>query len=247
MLSARDIELIRKAAHGNPFAVLGPHDDEPGGWSLRVFLPGAAHVAMLEPASGATVIELARRHADGVFEGHGSGPRPADYRLGVRWANGGEAVLDDPYRFGPVLGEVDAWLLGEGSHLRPFEILGASPRTMGGVDGTAFAVWAPNASRVSVVGNFNFWDGRRHPMRLRRECGVWELFLPGVGAGACYKYELRDAHGMLLPLKADPYGRAAELRPSTSGSGPTGSTRRSASTRCTSARGGASPRKATGG
>ena len=118
-------------------------------------------------------------------------------------------------RFGPVLGEMDAWLLAEGTHLRPFEILGAHPQQRLGVQGTAFAVWAPNASRVSVVGDFNAWDGRRHPMRLRRECGVWEIFLPGVGTGARYKFELHDREGRLLPLKADPYAHQAELRPAT--------------------------------
>jgi 1,4-alpha-glucan branching enzyme len=101
-------------------------------------------------------------------------------------------LTEDPYRFGPVLGELDVWLLAEGTHLRPFEVLGATPREMDGVAGTGFAVWAPNASRVSVVGDFNHWDGRRHPMRLRRECGVWEIFLPGVQAGARYKFELLD-------------------------------------------------------
>jgi 1,4-alpha-glucan branching enzyme len=124
-------------------------------------------------------------------------------------------VIEDPYRFGTVLGEMDVWLLGEGTHRRPFEVLGAHPRSMDGVPGTAFAVWAPNAIRVSVVGDFNHWDGRRHPMRLRRECGVWELFLPGVGLGAAYKFELLDRDGQLLPQKADPYARAAEMRPAT--------------------------------
>ena len=138
-----------------------------------------------------------------------------DYRLQVIWADGHDTLLDDPYRFGPVLGEMDAWLLGEGSHLRPFEILGATPRLHDGVAGCSFAVWAPNAMRVSVVGDFNFWDGRRHPMRLRRECGVWEIFLPGVDAGARYKFELLSREGQLLPQKVDPYARQAELRPAT--------------------------------
>ena len=137
------------------------------------------------------------------------------YRLQVRWADGHDSLLDDPYRFGPVLGEMDAWLLAEGSHLRPFEILGAMPRTHEGVAGCSFAVWAPNAMRVSVVGDFNFWDGRRHPMRLRRECGVWEIFLPGVDIGARYKFELLSRDGQLLPQKVDPYARQAELRPAT--------------------------------
>ncbi len=210
MLSADDTEALRQARHGDPFAVLGPHRGDDGRTWVRAWLPGAASVqALVERRPPAA---LALRHADGLFEGplaEGS----AAYVLQVRWADGTLAVLEDPYRFGPVLGELDAWLLGEGSHLRPFEVLGATPRAHESVEGTAFAVWAPNASRVSVVGEFNLWDGRRHPMRLRRECGVWELFLPGVAAGAAYKYELLDRDGRLLPLKADPYARRAELRP----------------------------------
>jgi 1,4-alpha-glucan branching enzyme len=215
MLRERDIELIRGAGHGDAFAVLGVHDDGQGGWSLRVFLPHAAAVTMIDDTSGAAIVALDRVHPDGFFEGGASGAAPSAYRLAVRWNDNNGSVIDDPYRFGVVLGEVDAWLLGEGSHLRPFEVLGSNPCTLDGVAGASFAVWAPNAARVAVVGDFNGWDGRVHPMRLRRECGVWELFLPGVDAGARYKYEIHAGDGELLPLKADPYGRAAELRPST--------------------------------
>jgi 1,4-alpha-glucan branching enzyme len=131
------------------------------------------------------------------------------------WADGISGEFDDPYRFPPVLGEMDAWLLAEGSHLRPFEILGAAPRTVDGVAGTAFAVWAPNASRVSVVGDFNVWDGRRHPMRLRRECGVWEIFLPGVAAGSRYKFELLARRRPPAAAEGRPLCAQAELRPAT--------------------------------
>ena len=132
----------------------------------------------------------------------------------VVWPSGEERLVEDPYRFPPVLGETDVYLLAEGTHLRLHEKLGAHPRTMEGVAGTAFAVWAPNAQRVSVIGEFNGWDGRRHPMRRRVECGVWELFLPQVERGAFYKYELLGAHGEVLP-KADPLAFAAERPPST--------------------------------
>ena len=214
MLNPHDIELICTGRHGDAFSVLGPHAGE-GGVSVRAFLPGARQVEVLNVATGQPLGHLEQRHADGFFEQVLALPAQAPYRLRVQWSDGQEAVLEDPYRFGPVLGEMDVWLLGEGSHLRPYEILGANPRLMQGVAGTSFAVWAPNASRVSVVGDFNYWDGRRHPMRLRRECGVWEIFLPGVAAGAKYKFEVRAADGQLLPARADPYGRQAELRPAT--------------------------------
>ena len=165
--------------------------------------------------SGTELGTLHQRHADGVFEGRLAGTQRPDYRLRVRWVDGSTAIVDDPYRFTQVLGELDVWLLGEGSHLRPYEVLGATQRLMQGVAGTSFAVWAPNASQVSVVGDFNFWDGRRHPMRLLRDAGVWEIFLPGVGSGARYKFQVRGRDGHVLPLKADPYALQAELRPGT--------------------------------
>jgi 1,4-alpha-glucan branching enzyme len=158
---------------------------------------------------------LTQHHADGWFEGHFDASKPPqNYRLEVHHADGRVSLLDDAYRFGPVLGEMDAWLLAEGTHLRPYEVLGAHPQTLQACDGVSFAVWAPNAQRVSVVGDFNDWDGRRHPMRLRRECGVWEIFLPGVGLHSAYKYEIRTPSGELL-LKADPMARQAEFRPAT--------------------------------
>ncbi|MCE2912113.1 MAG: 1,4-alpha-glucan branching protein GlgB [Pseudomonadota bacterium] len=214
-LDRETIAALCEGRHGDPFAVLGPHGAFGARGALRAFLPGAAEVqARTLPAAGARragrATPLHCVDPAGLFEG----PRPSrPYRLEVTWADGNRSTLDDPYRFGPVLGELDVWLLSEGTHLRPFEVLGAHPREHEEVAGVAFAVWAPNASRVSVVGDFNLWDGRRHPMRLRRECGVWELFLPGVQAGAHYKFELLNREGRLLPHKADPYARRAELRP----------------------------------
>ena len=212
MLAPEDIEGICCGTHADPFAVLGPHKDAKGATWLRAFLPGAQAASAVD-AKGSVLATLVLQQPAGLFVGRMR--RVAPYRLLVRWADGAEQCLDDPYRFAQVLGDVDAWLLAEGSHLRPYEILGATPRRMQGVDGTSFAVWAPNATRASVVGDFNAWDGRRHPMRLRRECGVWEIFLPGVLAGARYKFELLAPDGRLLPQKADPFARRAELRPAT--------------------------------
>ncbi len=211
MLPTGAIHALCQGRHGDPFAVLGPHADETGVIWVRTFQPGAVAVEAVLPDGSLDALE--RRHGDGIFEGKLT--REGAYRLRVHWPDGTVQDVEDPYRFGQVLGEMDVWLLGEGTHLRPYEILGAHPRRFGDIEGTSFAVWAPNASRVSVVGDFNQWDGRRHPMRLRRECGVWELFIPGLGIGTHYKFELLDHHGRLLPQKADPFARRAELRPAT--------------------------------
>ena len=214
MLNDSEIELILGARHGDPFAVLGLHAVPAQGAWLRAFLPAATQADVLDAGTGRVLAAMTQRHADGFFEAQLPNAR-ISYRLQVRWADGNTQTIDDPYRFPPVLGDMDVWLMGEGSHLRPYEVLGATQRSMLGVAGTAFAVWAPNASRVSVVGDFNVWDGRRHPMRLRRECGVWEIFLPGVGQGERYKFEIRSQEGHVLPLKSDPYAMQSELRPAT--------------------------------
>jgi 1,4-alpha-glucan branching enzyme len=214
MLHASEIDAICQASHGDPFATLGPHEVAVGQQSIRCFLPGADRVQVVA-GDGTVSGDLTKVHPDGFYEGVVGLAAGAAYQLRVSWQSGQHDTLDDPYRFPLVLGEMDVWLLGEGTHLRPFEVLGAQTCTLLGVAGTRFAVWAPNASRVSVVGDFNLWDGRRHPMRLRRECGVWELFLPGVHQGARYKFELRSRHGQVLPQHADPYALQAELRPAT--------------------------------
>jgi 1,4-alpha-glucan branching enzyme len=203
-MTPEDIAAVCEGRHWDPFALLGPH-----GSRVRAWLPGAAAVSLLD-RTGRAGAAMARVDSRGLFEASLPG---GGYRFHVTWADGLTSTEEDPYRFGPLLGPLDAWLLAEGTHLRPYEVLGARPCAVDGVTGTAFAVWAPNASRVSVVGDFNAWDGRRHPMRLRRECGVWEIFLPGVGPGVRYKYELLDRDGRLLPLKADPVARQSELRP----------------------------------
>ena len=215
VLNPEDVERICLASHDDPFSVLGPHRRTNGRVSVRAFMPNAQQVLVIDAVSGRVLATLAKRHKDGLFERVLTAALHSTYRLHVRWADGSEVVMDDPYRFAPVLSDMDVWLLGEGTHLRPYEVLGAMPTVCESVSGTRFAVWAPNASRVSVVGDFNHWDGRRHPMRLRRECGVWELFLPGVAAGALYKFEIRSREGQVLPARADPYARKSELRPAT--------------------------------
>ncbi|MEI7610607.1 MAG: 1,4-alpha-glucan branching enzyme, partial [Rhodospirillaceae bacterium] len=207
------LDALVRADHGDPFALLGPHRQGPGEPLLiRAFLPGARDVLVVE--DGRVLAALTPVHPEGVFAGVVPGRfEPFAYRLHGHSGDGSEFQFDDAYRFPPVLGELDVHLLAEGNHLEAYERLGAHLREIDGVAGTAFAVWAPNARRVSVVGDFCGWDGRRLPMRKRHDCGVWELFVPGVGAGARYKFEIKAASGALLPLKADPCARAAEHPP----------------------------------
>jgi 1,4-alpha-glucan branching enzyme len=197
----------------DPFAYLGMHCDEQG-IVVRASLPQASR-AFVRARDEAKLAEMERRNEDGLFELRLPRRRRAFDYLFVVETPSGKHEVEDAYRFGPVLGDVDAYLIAEGTHLRLWEVLGSHVRTIDGIAGVAFAVWAPNARRVSVVGDFNDWDGRRHPMRKRVECGVWEIFVPGVAEGARYKYEIEGAQGELLPLKADPLARYAEGRPAT--------------------------------
>jgi 1,4-alpha-glucan branching enzyme len=193
------------------FAHLGAHPVA-GGWALRAFVPGAEAVEAIAPDG--SVIAALRSGPTPDFFAALLPDRPAAWRFRAR--RGGDVwEMDDPYRFGPVLGPQDEHFIAEGSHLRLWERLGAHPMTHEGAEGTAFAVWAPAARRVSVVGDFNGWDGRRHVMRPRGATGVWEIFLPGVGAGVAYKYEIKGQDGRILPLKADPMGFGAEHPPAT--------------------------------
>ncbi|MET0483002.1 MAG: 1,4-alpha-glucan branching enzyme, partial [Aestuariivirgaceae bacterium] len=213
-LSQGTIDALVSGRHGDPFAVLGPHRVDKG-FVVRVFRPGVARAMLVDSASGEELAELERIHREGLFSAilPDRSERPR-YRL--RFIEGDHVFEEeDPYRFPPVLGDVDNYLFAEGRHLRLYEKLGAHPATSEGIAGTSFAVFAPNASRVSVVGDFNGWDGRRHPMRKRQESGLWEIFLPALDSGALYKYELLGPQGELLPLKADPFGFAQELPPST--------------------------------
>jgi 1,4-alpha-glucan branching enzyme len=230
-LGTAEIERLLIARQGDPFAVLGPHRVD-GVDVVRALLPSALAVEVISTDDdGRSLGTLTRIHGDGVFEGRVgamntvSSGRPA-YRLRVTWPAAESTTdvqdIDDPYAFGPLLGELDLHLIAEGRHHQLGDVLGGRIATVQGVSGARFAVWAPNAQRVSVVGDFNGWDGRRHAMRRRFEAGVWELFVPGVAAGERYQYEIVGAHGGLLPLKADPVtwtddawmnGRAARHAP----------------------------------
>ena len=211
MINSGDMQRIVGGTHSDPFSVLGMHLID-GKVTVRVFHPEADAIDVLDAKTGRKVVSL---DPSDVFTG--TVPRrkkPFAYRLRI---TKGDHVweLDDPYRFGPVLGELDEHLIAEGAHLNLWKVLGAHVMAHDGVQGTHFALWAPNASRVSVIGDFNRWDGRRNPMRRRGQTGVWEIFMPGLTEGEAYKYELLDGKGTLLPQKADPFGFGAEHPPKT--------------------------------
>ncbi|MDE2059033.1 MAG: 1,4-alpha-glucan branching protein GlgB [candidate division NC10 bacterium] len=218
-LTAETIEAIVQGEHGDSFAVLGPHEvhvaSEPC-VAVRAFLPDAreATVVHADGVSEDRPMELA--HPDGLFEvivPTRDGLFP--YRLRVVDRQGEGCEIEDPYRFPSTLSDYDLYLMGEGSHFRNYEKLGAHLMTLGGVPGVCFAVWAPNAKRVSVVGDFNRWDGRRHPMRHHPGNGIWDLFIPGLTEGALYKFEIKSQSGEPLALKADPFAFAFEPSPRT--------------------------------
>jgi 1,4-alpha-glucan branching enzyme len=199
---------VIEGRHSDPFRYLGLHT-EGGNPVVRVFLPDAAEVAVIDERGRASV--LGRVHEAGLFAGPLSEPAQR-YRLRVRF-DGNVVELEDPYRFPQILSDLDLYLLGQGSHVL-YDKVGGHPWAFDGVTGVAFVVFAPNARRVSVVGDFNFWDGRRHAMRVRGN-GFWEIFVPGATPGQRYKFETVGMEGHLLPLKSDPLAFAMEPRPQT--------------------------------
>ena len=215
MMPSDDARKIAAGTHADPFSVLGIHSVD-GVQTIRVFMPGAAGIDVLDQSAKRRIAILKQLPGfPDVFVGQATRRRkPFPYLLRITQGED-QWVAEDPYRFGPVIGELDEHLIGEGAHLNLWNALGAHVMMHEGTQGTHFAVWAPNASRVSVAGDFNSWDGRRNVMRRRGQTGVWEIFLPGVGEGATYKYELVGPDGQLLPQKADPVGFGAEHPPRT--------------------------------
>ncbi|GAB0118441.1 1,4-alpha-glucan branching protein GlgB [Acidisoma sp. 7E03] len=205
------VDAILHARHGDPFSLLGPHDCE-GGCAVRTFQPGAVEVEVLAKDSDQRLASLSLIDPQGFWSG--LMPARLPYRLRITDRDG-VRIVEDPYSFGPSLGEIDIYLLAEGRHHDLGRALGAHPVVQDGVPGTRFAVWAPNARRVSVVGAFNNWDGRCHPMRHHPGPGVWDIFIPRIGPGTVYKYEILGPHGHVLPLKADPVAGRAEMPPRT--------------------------------
>ena len=205
------IDALLDGTHTDPFSLLGVHEGPEGAFA-RALLPGAEEAEAFS-LKGGKLGKMTRVDPRGLFEGKLRGkPKPVKYCCR---ADGTEWWTTDPYSFGPVLGPLDDLLIAEGTHFRLFDKLGAHPIDHEGASGVHFAVWAPNARQVSVVGDFNDWDGARHPMRNRKDIGVWEIFIPDIGVGRAYKYRIVGPDGAVLPLKADPFAFAAELRPST--------------------------------
>ena len=203
---------VVEARSHDPFAYLGRHELEDGSIVVRAFKPNAEKVCLL---SGKEKLSMPRIEGTDVFELiWKKGNFDTDYRFQIENSEGHGWEEEDVYRFSPFLGEIDLHLMGEGNHFEKYKVLGAHMREHEGVSGVSFAVWAPNASRVSVIGNFNHWDGREHCMRLRGTSGIWEIFIPSLCESEVYKFEIRTQTGELLE-KTDPYAQQMELRPNT--------------------------------
>ncbi len=209
-IAGADLDALVGARHHDPFGVLGLHRDGKG-WVLRVFRPYASEVAA-STASG--FVKMDKVHPEGVFAWRGAEPPPQPVRLRVK-EPGRSLETCDPYGFRPTISADELYLFNEGRLEQAYRMLGSRTEVREGVAGVRFACWAPNAERVSVVGDFNRWDGRAYPMATHGVSGVWELFVPGLGDGTLYKYEIRNRNTGEILVKTDPYARAYELRPGT--------------------------------
>ena len=215
MLPKEDIMKVVEGLHGDPFSVLGPHIVDGGGGKnleVRAFLPEAAEVWVVYE-KGLKVHAFEKVHEKGFFVVRLPVEETVSYQVRMKTYDGQIVEFRDPYSFGQILTDYDLYLMGEGSHYRKYEKLGAHITEIGGVGGVHFAVWAPNAKCVSVIGDFNRWDGRRHPMRLLVDSGIWEIFVPDIGEGELYKFDIRSRYHNYRAVKADPYGFYFEMRP----------------------------------
>lgn len=205
------IEILEGKCN-DPFSLLGPHFIK-NYLEFRVFLPNAKRVIILDKATHQEAIILKKTDQKGLFEGRLKTATYFPYLIKIIWEKS-EQIIEDPYRFGKILTDYDTWLLNSGKDIYSYEKLGAHPKIIDGISGITFIVWAPNAKRVSVIGDFNAWDGRRHPMRLRPESGFWEIFMPDLVEGQLYKYEILTQTNEIL-FKSDPYSFFNQLRPET--------------------------------
>ena len=205
-----EVDALVQGIHNNPHHILGMHEciDD---LYINAYLPGAKIVNAIE-VSTRKKYTLVSERVPGFFSVVIKDKKPFEYKLNVRFDNGDEVTYFDPYVFEPVIDPIDISLFNEGKHYSIYEKMGAHPMTVDGVEGVLFAVWAPNADRVSVVGNFNNWDGRRHPMRKLDYSGIYELFIPGKLVGEIYKYEIKAKSGQVF-MKSDPYAFSSEVRP----------------------------------
>ncbi len=208
LLNAQEIDALVRGTHGSPFAMLGQHRTDTG-WVVRSLQTGAGDVAVIN--EGGERLPMQRIHEAGLFElqlEHGAGR----YRLMLNEGDATHEIID-AYSLPSAIGDIDRHLLNEGTHQQLYNLLGSHPITHAGVAGVNFVVWAPNATRVAVVGNFNRWDGRMHGMRSHAISGLWDIFIPAIAKGTVYKLELHGPDGRLLPLKHDPYARYFEQAP----------------------------------
>ncbi len=213
ILSSQQINDLLRSDLQDPFSVLGMHEEETG-LSVRAFLPEAKSVTVRNRETSKSVGEMTKVHEQGVFELHlPRRKKTFPYELIIKKHDDSEEVRIDPYSFLPIMTEEARYLFNEGNHQGVYSDLGSHKIEVDGIEGVVFAVWAPNAKRVSVVGDFNGWDGRKHPMRLLGASGIWELFIPGVQTGTVYKYEIKKRENDHLLLKTDPFGYYQEPFP----------------------------------